>query len=106
MAIKKNISVEEAMEIYDELAADEALQYKIYLRKKFIMDNNNLMRTKEEEGLQRGMQKGLQKGMQKGMQKGLKEERKKIIRSMKKSGMSNEEIARVTELALEEVEKI
>ncbi len=98
MALKKNLTVEEAMEIYDELAADEALQYKIYLRKKFIMDNNTLMLTKEEEGMQ--------KGRQEGRQEGLKEERKKIIKSMKKSGMSNEEIAKVTELKLEEIEKI
>ncbi len=94
MAIKKNLTVEEAMAIYDELEADEALQYKIYLRRKFILDNNNLWRTRIEEGRQEGKQEGL------------KEERKKIIKSMKKSGMPNEEIARVTELTLEEVEKI
>ncbi len=98
MAIKKNLTVDEAIAIYDELAADEALQYKIYLRRKFILDNNNLMRTKVEEGRQEGLQEGKQEGLQEGKQE--------IIKSMKNSGMSNEEIAKVTKLKLEEIEKI
>lgn len=63
-----------------------------------------------QQGLQRGLQQGLQKGLQQGLQKGLLEgEKRKALataRKLKQKGMSIQEIAELTGLSIDEVQKL
>ena len=58
-----------------------------------------------QEGLKEGMQKGVKEGMQKGIKEGVKEERRALICKLK-SKLSDEEIAELTELPIEEIRAV
>lgn len=59
-----------------------------------------------EKGLQKGRQEGLQEGLQKGRQEGRLEEKREVARKALAKGMSPAEVAELTELSLEEVQKL
>jgi|GEM_PF-6124465 len=63
-----------------------------------------------QQGLQQGIQKGLQQGIQKGLQQGLLEgEKRKALataRKLKQKGMSIHEIAELTGLSIDAVQKL
>ena len=63
-----------------------------------------------QQGLQQGMQQGLQQGIFKGKQEGIYEgERRKALstaKKLKQKGLSIPEIAEVTGLSIEDVEKL
>lgn len=46
------------------------------------------------------------KGLEQGLEQGLQQERSKMIKAMNASGMAAEEIAKIAEINLEEVEAI
>ncbi len=48
---------------------------------------------------------GYKRGMVKGIQQGREEERKKLISNLRSSGFTNEQIAELLSITLEEVEK-
>lgn len=56
-------------------------------------------------GVEDGMEKGIQQGVQQGIQQGELKERKKLINNLRISGFSNEQIAELLSITLEEVEK-
>ena len=62
------------------------------------------------EGIQKGLQQGIQKGLQQGLQQGVFEgEKRKALataRKLKQKGMALAEIAEVTGLSIEEVQKL
>jgi predicted transposase/invertase (TIGR01784 family) len=73
----------------------------------------NLKKWEQEliqQGLQQGMQQGLQQGIFKGKQEGIYEgERRKALstaKKLKQKGLSIPEIAEVTGLSIEDVEKL
>ena len=58
------------------------------------------------EGLQQGLEKGLEKGRVEGRVEGREERTLEIARRMKTKGSTPEEIASLTDLAIEEIEKL
>ncbi len=58
------------------------------------------------KGRQEGRQEGLEKGLQEGLSEGLQKARQVIVRSMMGKGLSAQEIADLTDIALEEVSGI
>ncbi len=60
----------------------------------------------KQEGLQKGKQEGLQEGLQEGMQKGLQKGLQATAKKMKQIGMDYNTIASITNLSLEEIEKL
>ncbi len=58
-----------------------------------------------EDGMEKGIQQGIQQGVQQGIQQGELKERKKLINNLRISGFSNEQIAELLSIPLEEVEK-
>jgi len=59
-----------------------------------------------EKGMEKGMEKGIEKGIEKGMEKGIDEEKRKVIANLIKHGFSIEEIVKMMDYKVEEVEKI
>lgn len=94
-----------------KLTKQEQIDYDASLKK--YRDAYNVMRTQREEGREEGRQEGRKEGMKEGMKKGMKEGRKEgernkafeIAHLMKESGMTVEDICRLTGLTPEEVEK-
>jgi predicted transposase/invertase (TIGR01784 family) len=58
------------------------------------------------EGHAEGLAEGLTKGLAKGLTKGRDERNLEIARKMKSRGMSFDEIAEMTDLTVDEIEKL
>ena len=54
----------------------------------------------------RGMEKGMAKGMEIGMAKGMEKEKLATARRLLSMGLSDEQVSTVTELPLEEIQKL
>ncbi|MCB6993950.1 hypothetical protein LI177_10700, partial [bacterium 210820-DFI.6.37] len=59
-----------------------------------------------EEGRKSGIEEGKKAGIEEGRKSGIEENRRAIALEMKKDGMEPEQIARLTKLPLEEIEKL
>jgi predicted transposase/invertase (TIGR01784 family) len=59
-----------------------------------------------QQGLNEGIQKGLQQGLQQGVFEGEKRKALATARKLKQKGMALVEIAEVTGLSIEEVQKL
>ena len=60
----------------------------------------------EHDLVQQGLQQGIQKGLQQGLFKGKQEEKRETARKLKQKGMSIHEIAELTGLSIDEVQKL
>jgi predicted transposase/invertase (TIGR01784 family) len=60
----------------------------------------------ETKGKQEGVQIGIQKGRQEGWQEGRYEEKRAMAKRMKSKGMPLSEVAEITGLSEEEVQKL
>ncbi len=66
----------------------------------------NILQQGIHQGMEQGIQEGLKKGMQKGIQKGIHEARIETAKKLKAKGFSTQEIADLTGLTAEEIEKL
>ena len=69
-------------------------------------DEKKTMRMFREEAWAAGRKEGIQIGKRDGMEKGLEKGQNQIIKRMAKNGASAEEIARLTDLPVEEIRKV
>ena len=98
--------IEEVLQSEEELR----IYHKIQLEKT-IMENEKL-RTEEkikkqlEKGLKKGLKKGLEEGKKEGRKEGIEERNIEIATKLKKIGLNVEEIAKITELSMEYIEKL
>lgn len=83
----------EELELYDE---DIKNMRDIYATRKFD----------EKRGMEKGMEKGMKKGMEKGMAKGMEKEKLATAHRLLSMGLSDEQVSTVTELPLEEIQKL
>jgi len=88
----------------ENLSPEDRREYERDL--KFTRDYRNTIRYAEMKAHEKGLQKGLQEGRQEGRQEGLKEERKKLVISMMKNGLSIEMISQIAGLSQAEIEEI
>ena len=56
--------------------------------------------------IKNGMEKGIEKGMKRGMKRGMKNGIEKIAIKLLKQGLDFEFVKKVTEIPIEEIEKI
>ena len=102
--------VNEAYEEYMRITSDKAMMTAIINKQIAEQDEIARMRRAEEEGLARGMEKGMKKGMEKGMkdglEKGKEESKKEIAKKLLDMKMDIQQIAEITELSIEEIEKL
>ena len=95
--MEKNEGLREAKEKLEVMSDDKYMQRIAEWREKAIRDEKELLNT------------GYHKGMKEGMKQGEKEKRKEIQRiakKLKEENMTLEQISKITELTIEEIEKL
>lgn len=92
--MKKNLKIEEAMELLEQISQDKELQRRIELRQKAILDENSA----KTSNIQYGMKKGLEQGLEQG--------KTKIAKNMLAKDMDVSIISEVTGLSIEEINNL
>ncbi len=90
LAMKENEEIKKANEEYEYLTGDEAERRLALLREEAIRDEKTMLRSSREEGIEIGK----------------KENKIEIAKNMLKKGMNISVIAEITELSVEEIEKM
>ena len=97
MAKEKNEEIKKAIDIIDEMSMDPA-EWEMYeSRRLAIMDYNTGIHQAKLDGIEEGKLEG---------KKEEKEKITKIAKELLKKGMKKEEVQKITELSIEEIEKI
>ena len=86
-------SIKKAKEVLDEISEDEHEQYLAHLREKYIFERRGI----EEAGFDKGLAKGLAEK---------KQSLEEIAKKLKAKNMKIDEIAEITGLTKEEIEKL
>ena len=89
-------------EVLDEISEDEHEQYLAHLREKYIFERQGI----EEAGFDKGMAKGKAEGLAEGRKQGRKQSLEAVAQKMKAKNMKIDEIAELTGLTKEEIEKL
>lgn len=92
--MKKNLKIEEAMELLEQISQDKKLQRRIELRQKAILDENSAKTS------------NIQYGMKQGLEKGKIAEKLEIAKNMLAKSMDVSIISDVTGLSIEEINKL
>ena len=95
--------MKKAVGILRKMSADEKELRLIEQREKMIRDEQSAINYAKrqgieegrEQGIEEGMEKGREQGIEEGMEKGMERERNMIIESMRRAGMSEEQIQRI-----------
>ena len=124
--MKENEDIEEAIVTVHKMTEDEKMRRLADLREKAIMDEKAIRRKGYEDGrsagyqdgrsvgyqdgrkvgYQDGLEKGMEKGMEKGIEKGRSESQKAMAKKLKDIGMSAKDIEKITDIAIEKIEKL
>ena len=94
LAMKENEEIKKANEEYEYLTGDEAERRLALLREEAIRDEKTMLKGSREEGIEIGRKEGK------------KENKIEIAKNMLKKGMEISIIAEITELSVEEIEKL
>lgn len=87
-----------AKKVLEEISEDEHERYLADLREKYVLDQNNLVKT--------GYDRGFEQGVKDGVEQGSTQREIEIAKEMKKQNYSIEEIQKITNLTKEEIEKL
>ena len=98
MAVKENEKIAKANQEWEYLRGDEAEKRLAFLKEKWERDWNSNMHYAEETGIE--------KGMKEGRKEGVKEGKKEVAIKMLRKRIDEVMIAEVTNLTLEEIEKL
>ena len=90
--------LKKAKKVLEEISQDEHERYLADLREKYVLDQNNLVRT--------GYDCGFEQGIKEGIEQGSKKQLVEIAKEMKRKNYTNEEIEKITKLSKEEIEKL
>lgn len=96
--MKKNLNIEEAMELLEQISQDKELQRRIELRQKAILDQNSAKTSNIQYGIKKGLEQGLEQGK-------LKRELE-IAKNMLAKNIEVSIISEVTGLSIEEIDKL
>ena len=101
----KNPEISKALDICTYLTQEELLGYDRYWDA--ISTAKTLASGKYKDGLDAGLAKGREEGREEGRAEGAKQRSIEMARKLKLKGtMSDEEIAEITDLTLDEIQKI
>ena len=102
MAVKENEKIAKASQEWEYLRGDEAVKRMAFLREKWERDWNSDMSSAKEIGMEEGIKEGMEKGVEEGMEKGIEE----VARKMLQEEIDKTIISKVTNLSLDEIEKL
>jgi len=106
MAVKENEKIAKASQEWEYLRGDEAVKRMAFLREKWERDWNSGMHSAEEEGIEKGIKKGIKEGEKRGKEIGERLKTEEIAIKMLEEGIDEKTILKVTNLSIEEIEKI
>ena len=92
--MEDNKEIKEAMNELEKISEDEELRRVAELREKAIRDEKNGLRHAREDGLKEGIEQGLKQG------------KLLVAKNMKSEGIDIDTIMKITGLSEEEIEKI
>lgn len=96
--MKKNLNIEEAMELLEQISQDKELQRRIELRQKAILDQNSAKTSNIQYGIKKGLEQGLKQGK-------LKRELE-IAKNMLAKNIEVSIISEVTGLSIKEINQL
>ena len=99
-------SIKKAKEVLDEISEDEHEQYLAHLREKYIFERQGIEEAGFDKGMAKGLEEGIEKGIEQGIKKGIEQEKRMLAKRMKAKDMKIDEIAEITGLTKEEIEKL
>ena len=88
------------------LSGDEDFQRLVEARAGFLMDQECYKRQSIRQGLKQGLEQGKKQGLEQGLKQGKIEEKKEIAKKLLKLKMPIEQIAEITELDFQELERL
>ncbi len=106
MAVKENEKIAKASQEWEYLRGDEAVKRMAFLKEKWEREWNSDMQSAKEIGMEKGIQKGIKEGEKIGREIGEKSKAENVAIKMLQKEMDEVIIAEVTNLTLEEIQKI
>jgi predicted transposase/invertase (TIGR01784 family) len=106
MLAEKKPIFKKVVAVVKKFSADEEARLEYEKHEMWRMDYAATMRNATRKGMEKGLAEGLEKGMEKGVEKGESKNKIETARKMKSKGYSFTEIADITGLTEEEIEKI
>ena len=103
------LSIEEIRQAKDELIrmSNDSTQRELYdMRANSLRDKMSELNAAERKGIEKGREEGREEGRKEGIEEGRKEEKIKIARNMKLSGIDTNTIAKITNLSEDEIDKL
>jgi predicted transposase/invertase (TIGR01784 family) len=104
--LKEDPDIEDADELYRQFVANDELREKYQDRIKAERDRRSQIIYAERQGEKRGMERGRREGLEQGIKQGAIRRQTEIVKRMKAKGMSENEIAELTGLSAEEINRI
>ena len=95
-------AIKKAQENLEKISNDEHERYLAELREKYVRDQAAI----QEYGYIHGKEEGKEEGREEGRTEGIAEGRLMIIKEMLKNGATKEQIAKMLNVEVEEIEKI
>lgn len=89
---------------YSNLTKGEKMAYDQNMKYKW--DNENVREYAIEEAMNRGLEEGKQEGLRQGVQQGELKSQRDIARNIKHTGLAIGDIAKLTGLSIEEIQKL
>ena len=102
---KKEISAEAAMAVGAITGSKRLLRY-VTESEKGEMNMCRALEELEQEAMEQGLERGLERGLEQGLEKGKSEQALIIVKNMLRKGLDMKDIAELTEVPLEMVEKV
>ena len=109
MACYTEKQIQEAEEQYKKITADEKMMAIIEMRERAKREMEEDKYAARKAGWKDGMEEGKKAGIEEGKKQGMKEVKKKsqeIARKLKETGMEIKQIAEITGLSEEEIDKL
>ena len=106
MGCLENERIKEAREQLKKITSDKVLMNQIIAEEMYERDQNAAINRAKEEGLARGARLGRVEGEKLGRAEGEKIGMSKMVQKLKVKNMSIDEIAEITGLTKDEIEKL
>ncbi|WP_157152795.1 Rpn family recombination-promoting nuclease/putative transposase [Brachyspira murdochii] len=112
--VKEKPIMEEVQKKYNNFVKSRLMMME-YEKKEAYLYGNQIMLDEErrlgkeegiKEGIKEGIEQGIEKGIEQGIEKGEINKAKSIALKLKNMNMDNKEIAKITGLSLEDIEKL
>lgn len=104
--MEENEYYKQAEEELEYLSGDPNFKNLVMDRAFYLMDQASYAKQLKDEGIKEGIEKGIEEGIKNGEASGKKKSQIEIAKKLLKLNMPIEQISKITELSIEEIEKL